>query len=59
MKNFKDKDGANDIESIIVGPNASIHAYEDKDFKGTEITFAPATVYRILASSTWQTTSSP
>ena len=41
MKNFEDKDGANDIESIIVGPNASIHAYEDKDFKGTEITFAP------------------
>ena len=41
MKNLEGKDWANDIESIIVGSNASVHAYEDKDFKGTEITFAP------------------
>ena len=41
MKNLEDKDWANDIESVIVGSNASVHAYEDKDFKGTEITFAP------------------
>ena len=41
MKNLEGKDWANDIESVIVGSNASDHAYEDKDFKGTEITFAP------------------
>ena len=41
MKNLEGKDWANDIESVIVGSNASVHAYEDKDFKGTEITFAP------------------
>ena len=41
MKNLEGKDWANDIESVIVGSNASVHAYEGKDFKGTEITFAP------------------
>jgi len=41
MKNLMGKDWANDVESIIVGSNASVHAYEDKDYKGTEITFAP------------------
>ena len=41
MKNLEGKDWANDIESVIVGSNASVYAYEDKDFKGTEITFAP------------------
>jgi len=41
MKNLEGKDWANDIESVIVGSNALVHAYEDKDFKGTEITFAP------------------
>jgi hypothetical protein len=42
MKNLEGKDWANDIESVIVGSNAAVHAYEDKDFKGTEITFAPS-----------------
>jgi len=42
MKNLEGKDWANDIESVIVGSNASVSAYEDKDFKGTEITFAPS-----------------
>jgi len=41
MKNLQGKDWANDIESVIVGSNASVSAYEDKEFKGTEITFAP------------------
>ncbi len=41
MKNLEGKDWANDIESVIVGSNASVRAYEDKDFKGTEIAFAP------------------
>jgi len=42
MKNLEGKDWANDIESVIVGSNALVHAYEDKDFKGTEIAFAPS-----------------
>jgi len=41
LKNFQGKDWANDIESVIVGSNATVYAYEDKDFKGTEIVFAP------------------
>ena len=35
------KDWSNDIESVIVGSNATVRAYEDKDYKGTEIAFAP------------------
>jgi len=42
MKNLEGKDWANDIESVIVGSNALVQAYEDKDFKGTEIAFAPS-----------------
>ena len=42
MTNLEGKDWANDIESVIVGSNASVHAYEGKDFKGTEIAFAPS-----------------
>jgi hypothetical protein len=30
-----------DIESVIVGPNATVKAYSKKDFKGTEIAFTP------------------
>ena len=41
MKNLEGKDWANEIESVIVGSNASVSAYEDKEFKGIEITFAP------------------
>jgi hypothetical protein len=41
LKNLQGKDWANDIESVVVGSNATIYAYEDKDFKGTEIVFAP------------------
>ena len=31
----------NDIESVIVGSNATVHAWMDKDFKGPEISFTP------------------
>ncbi|SLM47771.1 exported protein of unknown function [Nitrospira japonica] len=41
LKSLQGKDWANDIESVIVGSNATVYAYEDKDFKGTEIVFAP------------------
>ena len=35
------KNWNNDIESVIVGTNARVKAYSDKDFKGTELAFAP------------------
>jgi hypothetical protein len=41
LKNLAGKDWSNDFESVIVGSNATVRAYEDKDFKGTEIAFAP------------------
>ncbi len=41
LKNLAGKDWNNDIESVIMGSNATVRAFEDKDFKGTEIAFAP------------------
>ena len=41
LKNLAGKDWSNDIESVIVGSNATVRAYEDKDFKGTEVAFVP------------------
>lgn len=29
----------NEIESLIVGPNAMVYAYKDPDFSGTEVAF--------------------
>ncbi len=29
----------NEIESLIVGPNAMVYAYKDPDFSGTEVVF--------------------
>lgn len=39
LKDLKGRNWNNDIESVIVGPNATVKAYNDKDFKGTEIAF--------------------
>jgi len=41
LKNVAGRDWANDIESVIVGPNAHVKAYKEKDYQGTEIAFAP------------------
>ena len=41
LKNLAGTDWSNDIESVIVGSNAKVRAYEDKDFRGTELAFAP------------------
>src|SRR6266487_644429 len=41
LKDLDGKDWTNDIESVIVGPNATVFAYKEKDFKGTEISFTP------------------
>jgi hypothetical protein len=41
LKNLNGRDWNNDIQSVIVGSSATVLAYKDKDFKGTEIAFAP------------------
>ncbi|MGH7181895.1 MAG: beta/gamma crystallin domain-containing protein [Nitrospiraceae bacterium] len=41
LKNLNGRDWNNEIKSVIVGSDAEVLAYKDKDFKGTEIAFAP------------------
>jgi hypothetical protein len=41
LKDFSGRNWNNKIQSIIVGPNAQIKAYSDKDFKGTELVLTP------------------
>lgn len=41
LKNLAGRNWNNDIESLVMGPRATMYAYEEKDFKGTEIVFAP------------------
>lgn len=41
LSNFDGADWSNDIESLIMGPNAYMKAYDRKDFKGNEIAFLP------------------
>ena len=41
LKNLSGRDWNNDIESVMVGPNATVKAYSKRDFNGTEIAFTP------------------
>jgi len=41
LKDLQGRNWNNEIQSVIVGPDATVRAYKDKDFKGTEIAFAP------------------
>jgi hypothetical protein len=41
LKNLDGRDWNNDIQSVIVGTDATVVAYSKKDFKGTEISFTP------------------
>lgn len=41
LKDFSGRNWSNEIQSIIVGPNAEITAYPDKDFQGTELVLKP------------------
>jgi len=41
LKNLSGRDWNNEIKSVIVGSDAKVLAYKDKDFKGAEIAFAP------------------
>jgi hypothetical protein len=42
LKGVGRRDWDNDIESVIVGSNAMVLAYKDKDYNGREIPFAPS-----------------
>ena len=41
LKDLNGRDWNNDIESVMVGTNATVHAWKEKDFKGPEIAFTP------------------
>ena len=41
LKDVYGRNWSNDIESVIVGTNATVHAWKDRDFTGTEISFTP------------------
>ena len=41
LKDVYGRNWSNDIESVIVGSNATVKAWMDKDFKGPEITLSP------------------
>jgi len=41
LKDVYGRNWSNDIESVIVGTNATVHAWMNKDFTGPEITFGP------------------
>ena len=49
LKSVGGKDWSNDIESVIIGSNATVRAYEAKDYRGTEIAFAPGQRVQNLA----------
>jgi Beta/Gamma crystallin len=40
LKEVSGRNWNNDIQSVIVGSNATVRAFKDKDFQGTEIAFA-------------------
>ena len=41
LKDVYGRNWSKDIESVIVGTNATVHAWQNKDFTGPEITFTP------------------
>ena len=41
LKNVYGRDWSRDIESVIVGSNATVHAWISKDFTGPQVTFTP------------------
>jgi hypothetical protein len=42
LKNLNGRNWNNDIESVVVGSNATVMAYSKQDFKGTEFAFTPS-----------------
>lgn len=41
LKDLAGRNWNNDIESVMVGPNATVKAYSKRDFAGTELAFTP------------------
>ena len=41
LKDVYGRNWSKDIESVIVGTNATVHAWQNKDFTGPEITITP------------------
>ena len=41
LKGLKDRNWDNDIESILVGPRATVQGYEHTEFKGRELVLGP------------------
>jgi len=41
LKDLAGRNWSKDIESLIMGPRATMYAYKDRDFKDTEVVFAP------------------
>ena len=41
LKDVYGRNWSNDIESVIVGSNATVQAWINKDFMGPEVTFTP------------------
>ncbi|MEO6306634.1 MAG: hypothetical protein ABIO96_11125 [Nitrospiraceae bacterium] len=41
LKNLNGKNWNNDIQSVIVGSDATVRVYSKQDFKGTELAFLP------------------
>ena len=41
LKNLNGRNWNNDIQSVIVGSDATVLAYSKQDFKGTELAFTP------------------
>jgi hypothetical protein len=41
LKNLSGRNWNNEIQSVIVGSDATVMAYSKQDFKGTELAFTP------------------
>ena len=41
LKDLAGRNWSKDIESLIMGPRATMYAYKDRDFKDTEVVFGP------------------
>ncbi|MDR4494140.1 MAG: hypothetical protein AB7P17_07630 [Nitrospirales bacterium] len=42
LENVAGQNWNNNIQSLMVGPNARLYAYKNRDFSGPEVVFAPA-----------------
>lgn len=41
LKDYKGRNWNDEIQSIIIGPNATVKAYSKKDYAGTELVLTP------------------